>query len=204
MKPLKIIFLIVVVITNSAFTFPSSIGDGYEIGDKAADFELKNVDGKTVSLSDYKDAKGFLVVFTCNTCPYANAYEERIIALDKKYKQKGVPVIAINPNNPSKSPEESFEKMQERAISKGYTFPYLVDKGQNISPLYGAQRTPHCFLLEKTSNGNIVKYIGAIDDNYQDEEAVETAYVANAIDAMLHGEEIQIKNTKAIGCSIKL
>ncbi|MEL4308136.1 thioredoxin family protein [Joostella sp. CR20] len=204
MKPLKLLVLVAVVVLSSAFTIPSLFSEGYKIGDKASDFKLKNIDGKSVSLADYSDAKGFLIVFTCNDCPYAKAYEDRLIQLDKKYKSQGVPVIAINPNNPINQKGETFEKMQERAKEKGFTFPYLVDEGQAISPVFGAQRTPHCYLLEKTSEGNIVKYIGAIDDNYQDENAVETTYVEDAIDAMLAGEEIAIQNTKAIGCSIKL
>lgn len=122
---------------------------GYEVGDMAADFSLKNVDGTMVSLSDFDSAKGFLVIFTCNTCPYAQAYEDRIIALDAKYKPQGVPVIAINPNNPSAKPGDSFAKMKERAAEKGFTFPYLFDEGQKIYPQYGATRTPHVFCWKK-------------------------------------------------------
>ncbi len=188
----------------AAFTTPNSFNEGYQVGDKASDFKLKNVDGKFVSLSDYAEAKGFLVIFTCNSCPYANAYEDRIIELDKKYQKIGVPVVAINPNSPEVQPKDSFENMQKRAKAKDYTFPYLLDENQEVFPMYGAQRTPHCFLLEKTDGGYEVKYIGAIDDNYQDAEAVEVKYVENAIDAMLSGNEIEIKNTKAIGCSIKV
>lgn len=176
---------------------------GYGVGDVATDFSLKNVDGEMVSLSDYDSAKGFLVIFTCNTCPYAVAYEDRIIALDAKYKPQGVPVIAINPNSPSAKPGDSFEKMKERAAEKGFTFPYLFDDGQKIYPQYGATRTPHVFLLEKTAKGNIVKYIGAIDDNYQDASQVEEKFVEKAVDAMLAGKEINPKTTKAIGCGIK-
>ena len=177
--------------------------EGYKVGDMAADFSLKNVDGTMVSLSDFDNAKGFLVIFTCNTCPYAQAYEDRIIALDAKYKSKGVPVIAINPNNPSAKPGDSFAKMKERAAEKGFTFPYLLDEGQNVYPQYGATRTPHVFLLEKTVSGNRVKYIGAIDDNYQDASQVDETFVENAVDAMLAGNEINPKTTKAIGCGIK-
>ncbi|MBO0342772.1 thioredoxin family protein [Flagellimonas profundi] len=177
--------------------------EGYKVGDMAADFSLKNVDGTMVSLSDFNTAKGFLVIFTCNTCPYAQAYEDRIIALDAKYKPKGVPVIAINPNNPSAKPGDSFAKMKERAAEKGFTFPYLLDEGQNVYPQYGATRTPHVFLLEKTVSGNRVKYIGAIDDNYQDASQVDETFVENAVDAMLAGNEINPKTTKAIGCGIK-
>ncbi|QLE01671.1 thioredoxin family protein [Galbibacter sp. BG1] len=204
MKLLKLAILALLVFTTSSFTTPNKLDDGYSVGDKATDFELKNVDGTTVSLADYKDAKGFLVIFTCNSCPYANAYEDRILSLNDKYESKGVPVIAINPNNPKIQPKDSFENMKKRAAEKQYTFPYLFDEKQEVFPAYGAKRTPHCFLLEKTPNGNIVKYIGAIDDNYQDADAVEVKYVENAIDAMLAGQKIDIQNTKAIGCSIKV
>ncbi len=95
---------------------------------KHADFKLKNVDGKMVSLSDYRDAKGFIVIFTCNPCPYAVAYEDRIIDLDKEFKPKGYPVIAVNPNSVAASPEDSFEKMVIRAKEKGFTYPYLFDE----------------------------------------------------------------------------
>lgn len=204
MKILKILLVIVIAGVAAAFALYNPAGaEGYGIGDNATDFELKNVDGKMVSLSDYKDAKGFLVIFTCNHCPYAVAYEDRIIALDAKYKSQGVPVIAINPNNPNVQPQDSFEKMKIRAKEKGFTFPYLLDDGQKIYPQYGASRTPHVFLLQKTEKGNIVKYIGAIDDNYQNADAVETKYVEDAVDAMLKGAKIPIETTKAIGCSIK-
>jgi peroxiredoxin len=177
---------------------------GYEVGDYADDFRLTNVDGKNVSLADYKDAKGFLVIFTCNSCPYAVAYEDRIIALDKKYKAAGVPVIAINPNNPAKQPKDSYELMKKRASEKAFTFPYLFDEGQKVFPKYGATRTPHVFLLENTPKGYLVKYIGAIDDNYQDASEVSAKFVENAVDAMLSGKKIDITSTKAIGCSIKV
>lgn len=177
---------------------------GYKIGDIATDFSLKNIDGKNVSLTDYKDAKGFIVTFTCNHCPYAVAYEDRIIALDKKYKDLGYPVIAINPNNPEKQPQDSFENMIQRAKEKGFTFPYVLDQGQHIYPQYGATKTPHIFVLEKTDKGNVVRYIGAIDDNYQDENAVTNKYVENAVDALLKGENVPVDVTKAIGCTIKV
>ncbi|MFA7445633.1 MAG: thioredoxin family protein [Flavobacteriaceae bacterium] len=177
---------------------------GYKIGDVATDFSLKNIDGKTVSLTDYTEAKGFIVTFTCNHCPYAMAYEDRIIALDKKYRDLGYPVIAINPNNPEKQPEDSFENMTIRAKEKGFAFPYLLDDGQHIFPQYGATKTPHIFVLQKTADGNIVKYIGAVDDNYQDETEVTQKYVEEAVDALLKGEKVPVEVTKAIGCTIKI
>jgi peroxiredoxin len=177
---------------------------GYAVGDMATDFSLKNIDGEMVSLADYDDAKGFIVTFTCNHCPYAVAYEDRIIALDAKYKDQGYPVIAINPNNPELVEEDSFENMKLRAEEKGFTFPYLLDEGQTIYPQYGATKTPHMFVLEKTDAGNRVAYVGAIDDNHEDESAVTKRYVEDAVDALLNGEQPEVTETKAIGCSIKV
>jgi len=174
--------------------------NGYEVGDKAEDFRLKNVDGKMVSLSDYKDAKGFIVIFTCNHCPYAKLYEDRIIALDKKYAPMGYPVIAINPNDPEVQPEDSYDNMVVRSKEKDFTFPYLFDEGQQVYPKFGATRTPHVYLLDKSL---VVRYIGAIDDSPQDADAVETRYVENAISAMKEGKSPDPAVTKAIGCSIK-
>ncbi len=202
MKTLKIAAMFMLVTLMSAFTLVKS-DSGYQVGDIATDFSLKNVNNQKVALADFKDAKGFIVIFTCNHCPYAKAYEDRIIALDKKYKKLGYPVIAINPNNPEVQPADSFELMQERAKEKGFTFPYLFDEGQKIYPQYGATKTPHVYILEKTKAGNVVKYIGAIDDNYSDEAAVKTKYVENAVDALLKKQEVPVKTTKAIGCSIK-
>ena len=177
---------------------------GYEVGDMAEDFELKNVDGSMVSMSDYEDAKGFAVIFTCNHCPYAQAWEQRIIDLHEEYAPKGYSVIAINPNDPKLQPEDSFEKMQERAEDKAYPFPYLFDAEQTVYKKYGATKTPHVFLLDKQENGKLkVTYIGAVDDNYEDPEAVEEKYLASAIDALLAGNKPKPKHTKAIGCSIK-
>jgi peroxiredoxin len=201
MKKFKIAFLVLAAGLITAFTTNNPAG--YEIGSIATDFSLKNVDNKNVSLKDYKDAKGFIVIFTCNHCPYAIAYEDRIIDLDKKYKKLGYPVIAINPNNPEKQKDDSFDKMQVRAKEKGFTFPYLFDDGQKIYPQYGATKTPHVYVLQKTDKGNVVKYIGAIDDNHSDETAVEQKYVQNAVDALLKNQEVKVKTTKAIGCSIK-
>lgn len=204
-KTFQIISAACIVLCISAFTVANkTINEGYKIGDIAENFSLKNIDGKTVSLTDYKKSKGVIVVFTCNTCPFAVAYEDRIIDLDKKYAKKGFPVVAIMPNNTSIKPGDNLEAMQERAASKGFTFPYLIDESQDVFPKYGATKTPHVFLLENTKKGFEVKYIGAIDDNYQDPTAVKTKYVENAVDALLEGKQIEQTETKAIGCSIKV
>ncbi|MCF8378332.1 MAG: thioredoxin family protein [Bacteroidales bacterium] len=183
--------------------FGMSIAGGYQIGDKATDFKLKNIDGKMVSLADYSNAKGFIVIFTCNHCPYAIAYEDRIIELDKKYKKLGYPVIAINPNDPAVQPQDSYDKMKERAEAKRFPFPYLFDEGQKVYPQYGATRTPHVYVLNKAGNELIVEYIGTIDDNYSDESKVKETYLANALDAIIVGNKPDPDFTKAIGCSIK-
>ncbi len=182
---------------------PAESDFGYKIGDAATDFNLKNVNGNMVSMKDFDQAKGFVIIFTCNHCPYSKAYENRIIAIDKKYKNQGYPVIAINPNNPEVNPDDSFENMQIRAREKGFTFPYLIDRDQKIYPQYGATKTPHVFLLQKEQDSNIVKYIGAIDDNYKDAALVKNHFLDNAIKALISGEEIKEKTTVAIGCSIK-
>ncbi|WP_111309691.1 thioredoxin family protein [Confluentibacter sediminis] len=205
MKTIKILSMLTFIIVMSAFTVNKTVMvNGYRVGDVAEDFKLMNVDDKMVSLADYRNAKGFIVTFTCNTCPYAQAYEDRIIELNKKYASLGYPVIAIMPNNPDVQPGDSMKAMKERAKEKGFTFPYLMDKEQKVYPKYGATKTPHVFVLQKTSKGNVVKYIGAIDDNYQDAKAVKTKYVENAVNALLEGKEVPAKETKAIGCTIKV
>ncbi len=176
---------------------------GLKVGDKASDFKLKNIDGKMVSLKDMPQAKGYVVVFTCNNCPYAKAYQDRIIQLDKKYKAKGYPVIAINSNDPELSPEDSYDKMVIRAKEKGYTFPYLFDQTQDVYRAYGAQKTPHTYLIQKEGTDLVVRYIGAIDDNYQDESKISQSYLSSAIDAVIAGKSPEITYTKAIGCGIK-
>jgi peroxiredoxin len=202
MTKMKFLVMLLMVGALSAFKADAPAA-GYKVGDVATDFSLKNVDGKMVSLKDMKTAKGYIVVFTCNHCPYAQAYEDRVVALNAKYKTLGYPVVAINPNNPEKVKDDSFAKMQERAKSKKFSFPYLLDDGGKIFPQYGAIKTPHVYVLQKTPKGNVVKYIGAIDDNYEDASAVKQKYVENAVDALLKGKDVTVKETKAIGCSIK-
>ena len=187
-----------------ATTEEAIVNAGYTIGDEATDFSLIGTDDKTYSLAQYTDAKGFIVIFTCNHCPYAKAYEDRIVALDKKYKDLGYPVIAINPNDASVQPEDSFDLMKVRVQEKGFTFPYLVDEGQKIYPQYGATKTPHVFILQKENGKNIVKYIGAIDNNHENANDVSEKYVEAAVDALLAGNEIAVKETVAIGCTIKV
>ncbi|ABG59242.1 thioredoxin family protein [Cytophaga hutchinsonii] len=193
-----------IISTALLFVFASFVTDGgYAVGDKARDFKLKNIDDKLFSLADKKDAKGFIVVFTCNHCPYAVKYEDRIVALNNKYAKSGYPVVAINPNDATAYPDDNFENMKKRAKSKSFTFPYLVDDTQEIAKAYGATKTPHVFVLKKENADLVVKYIGAIDDNTDDASAVTTKYVEQAVDALLAGKDVTTTSTKAIGCGIK-
>ena len=181
-----------------------SAQNGYDIGALAADFNLENIDCSFVSLSDFSESKGFIVVFTCNTCPYAVAYEDRIEALNKKYAKKGYPVIAIMPNNTEIKPGDSLDAMRKRANKKGFTFPYLIDREQAVFPQYGATKTPHVYVLQKNNEMLIVRYIGAIDDNYKDANKVVLKYVEDAVDALLMNRKVPVSKTRAIGCSIKI
>jgi glutathione peroxidase-family protein len=175
----------------------------YGVGDSVSDFKLKNVDGKYISLADFKDSKGAIIIFDCNTCPYSKAYNERIIALHDKYTRQGYPVIAINSNDPAESPGDSFDEMVRISKEKKYGFPYVYDETQSVAKAFGATNTPHVFVL-KNENGKFnVAYIGAIDDNPRDKNSVSKKYVEDAVDALLAEKPVTTSKTKAIGCGIK-
>lgn len=176
---------------------------GYEVGDRVDDFTLKNVDGQMVSLADYSDQKGVILIFDCNTCPYSKAYNDRIIALHQNYHPKGFPVVTVNANDARMSPGDSFEHMVERAKSRNYTFPYLIDESQQVARAFGATNTPHVFLLSKSGNDFVVAYIGAIDNNPRKADAADKLYVEEAINALLSGQPVPTKKTRAVGCGIK-
>ncbi len=204
----KLILLFSAFLLVAGFTFSnkntsntvSEKSTGYQVGDVATDFNLKNIDDKMVSLESIKGAKGYIVIFTCNSCPVSIAYEDRIIDLHKKYAPMGYPVVAINPNDPDLKPDDSFEEMKVRAAEKEFPFMYLLDEGQKVYPQFGATRTPHVFLLDKNRR---VKYIGAIDDNKDDLSAIKNKYVEVAIAQLEKGEDPNPPFTKAMGCSIK-
>jgi peroxiredoxin len=177
--------------------------NGYQVGDKAADFKLKNVDGKLIALADNKAAKGYIVVFTCNTCPFAQAYEDRIIALNAKYAPLGYPVVAINPNDATNGPEDSYAAMQKMAKDHKYAFPYLQDETQQVAHTYGATRTPHLYVLKRQGADFVVSYVGAIDDNSEDAKLVKTKYLENAMTDIMAGKPAATSTTQAIGCSIR-
>lgn len=178
---------------------------GIEVGDKAPKFDLKGIDGANHTFASIKDGngeapKGYIVVFTCNTCPVAKSNEARLVELHKNYAKKGYPVVAIQPNDPSVKPGDSYETMITYAKEKGFDFPYLFDDGQKLYPQYGATKTPEVFLVDKDLT---VRYHGSIDDSARDEEGVTEKFLENAIEAIEKGEEPKPASTKAIGCSIK-
>jgi len=192
-------FLLFAALMSMSFNLENT-GGGYKIGDTAQDFNLKNVKGKSVSLAGIKNAKGYIVIFTCNHCPYSKAYEQRIIELHQKYAPLGFSVVAINSNDKDVQPADSFDNMKKLAKKKKYPFPYLYDETQEVAKAFGATRTPHVYVLDKD---RVVRYIGAIDDNSEDPEMAKEKYVGSAVDALLKGQDIAVKETKAIGCGIK-
>lgn len=184
------------------FWFNMSQAQGVEVGDVAPKFKLKDISGDMISFKSFENAEGFIVVFTCNHCPYSKLYEDRLIALHNTYEPQGWPVVAINPNDVNQYPSDSYDNMIKRAEEKGFTFRYLYDESQEIAQEYGATRTPHVFLV-KNSKKPTVEYIGAIDNNPKDATAVDHPYLEDAIDAVKNGQRPDPATTKAIGCSIK-
>jgi peroxiredoxin len=190
-------------ILSLALFFAGTPSDkSYDIGDAVNDFTLKNIDGKMVSLSSYAD-KGAIVIFDCNTCPYSKAYRERIKALDAKYASKGYPVIAINPNDPDKSPGDTFEEMVSYGKEHKYKHAYLYDADQTVATAFGATNTPHVFIVKKEDGKFVLNYIGAIDNNTKDGAKADKKYVEEAVDRLLQGKKLETTKTKAIGCTIK-
>ncbi len=200
---MKTIKKIAALLLIAACVAAAPVKNGYEVGDKATDFKLKNVDGKMISMADFRDAKGFIVVFDCNTCPYSRAYNDRIIALARKYAPLKYQLIAINANDPGISSGDSFEDNVKEAKRKNYDFPYLVDQTQDIARTYGATNTPHVFVLAKNGNELTVAYIGTIDDNARNAGNVTHKYVEEAVDALLAGKPVSTTRTRAVGCGIK-
>lgn len=166
------------------------------------DFQLKNIDGKILSLKDFPDAKGFIIVFTSNGCPFAKLYPQRMNEMNLKYMPLGVPLIAINSTDTLQFEENSLTEMVKSAKENNFNFSYLSDAEQLAAKNFGAKKTPHAFVIWKENNGWTIKYNGAIDDNAAHPELVQNKYVENAINELLRGEDVKIKETKSIGCSI--
>ena len=166
------------------------------------DFSLKNVDGKTVSLSDNPNAKGYIIVFTCNHCPFAKLYPKRLNQLNKKYFSLGVPLIAISSTDTIMYAEDCYDKMIAKAKSGKYNFPYLYDSAQSVAKNYNAERTPQAFVIWKENDKWVVKYKGAIDDNGAEPKLVNENYVANAVDELLEGNQVKQPIIGSVGCKI--
>jgi len=171
-----------------------------KIGSDIIPFKLKSTENSEVSPADFSDKKALVVMFTCNHCPYVQAYEERMISLQKEFSSEGVQFIAINANEEVNYPEDSFEHMVTRAKEKGFNFPYLRDESQEIAAAYGAQRTPEVFLFNESQK---LVYTGRIDDNWQDSGSVQVQDLHDAIQATLTGKAIKFSETAPVGCSIK-
>ena len=192
--------LLLTVFALSAITLSAQ---PISVGSIAPDFSLKNIDGSTISLSDYSNEKGVMVIFSCNPCPYVIAYEDRIIDLHNRYASQGYPVVLINPNDAEKQPVDSIDEMRKRSNDKNYPFPYLKDEDQSVYQAYGASKTPEIFLLKNNGDGNYtVVYTGTVDDNYKDASSVNVSYASNAVEALLKGENPDPASTVAIGCTI--
>ena len=173
-----------------------------EPGTKApsVDVKMKGVDGKETSIASAAGPKGTLVIFTCNHCPFVKAWEERTVALGNAVLEQGIGVIAINANDPAVQPEDGYEAMQARARERGIRYPYVVDPDSGVAKAFGATKTPEFFLLDAA--GTVV-YHGALDDNAREPEKVAQTWLEDAIEALLSGKAVDVKQTKALGCSIK-
>ena len=165
-----------------------------------ADQKMMNVDGKEISVADVRGTKGTLVIFTCNACPWAKAWEDRIVALGNEFQKKGIGVIAVNANDPAKAADDGYDQMKARAKDKGFGFPYVVDSTSKVARAYGASRTPEAFLFD--ASGKLV-YHGTIDDNAQEPDKVQSRYLKDALTAVSSGQDVAVKETKALGCGIK-
>ena len=192
----------IVAILAATLFVAADKGPGVEelgLGKPAPDFSLPATDGKTYAFADLAGPKGTLVIFTCNHCPYAIAYQDRIIALTDKYRPLGIGVAAISCNDAKSYPDDSFAKMKERAAEKKFNFPYLYDESQGTALKYGPKVTPHVFLFDSTRT---LVYRGRIDDSAK-EKSVKNRELADALDALLAGKAIPTAATTAFGCSIK-
>jgi len=171
-----------------------------KLGDKAPDFTLPGVDGQTHILHNYADKNTLVIIFSCNHCPYVQAWEDRIINIQSNYASHSVQLIAISANDTTEYPADSFSEMIKRSGEKGFNFPYLYDESQNVAKAYGAERTPEVFVFDNTRK---LAYHGTIDDNYEDPASVKEQYLRDALDAMISNATPSVPETPPIGCTIK-
>ena len=188
--------LVVMLISASGFSF----GQGYKVNDVVTDFKLMNIDSTWFSLSQFDDQRGIIIIFTSNNCKYAEPYEDRIIALNEKFASQKFPLVAINSNA---SKQDNIVKMKEKATTKGFKFPYLLDKDQAVCNQFGVQFLPTAFVLMKGSLGWTIVYMGAIDDNLEDPNAVKINYVDAAVTSLIAYMKPETKSTPVTGCEVK-
>ncbi len=171
-----------------------------KLGEKAIDFSLKGVDGKVYSLASFAEAKALVVIFSCNHCPYVQAYEDRIIEIARDYRNRKVNLVAINSNDSVSYPDDSLEEMIQRSKMKGFNFPYLHDETQKTARAYAATHTPHLFVFDSQKS---LAYTGKIDDNWENPARVQKRYLRDALEDLLEGKLVRLPETHAIGCTIK-
>ena len=171
-----------------------------KIGDPAPNFHLKGVDGQFYSLESFQEFPILVLIISCNHCPYVKAYEDRMVAIQRDYLDRGVRLVAINPNNEITHPEDSFENMVIRAREKGFNFPYLRDEAQDVPKILGARFTPEVYVYDRDRR---LRYHGGIDDNYADPNAVTRHWLREALDALLEGRPVPQEETPVVGCTIK-
>lgn len=171
-----------------------------ELGSPAPDFSLKGTDGKVHSLASFKAATALAVIFSCNHCPYVQAYEGRFVQLQKDLGPEGFQLVAINANDSDQYAEDGFEAMVARAQAQGFNFPYLRDETQEVAKAYGAVRTPHVFLFNAERK---LAYVGRIDDSWDKPEKVTRHELADAVRDLLAGRKVAVPETFAVGCTIK-
>ena len=170
------------------------------LGSALIPFSLPGTDGKTYSDASFKDARVLVVIFTCNHCPYAKAVEDRLVAIQRDYRDKGVALVAINPNDATKYPEDGFDAMKVRATEKSFNFPYLRDETQAIARAYDAACTPDLFVFDESRH---LVYNGRIDDNWKEPENVTKHELRELLDATLAGTQVDFEHVPSMGCSIK-
>jgi peroxiredoxin len=196
MRSAGMAFLLLLSVLSAAEAGTVSLGSPAPM----SDVKMENVDGRRISIADVSGEKGTLVLFTCNACPWVKAWEERIVEIGNRFSGLGIGVIAINSNDPARVAEDSFEVMQQRARERGMKFPYVVDDTSGVARAFGATRTPEAFLFD--AGGKLV-YHGAIDDNAKEAGSVKRRFLQEALEAVTAGDEVPLKETKALGCSIK-
>ncbi len=180
--------------------FKVRAGGKLDIGDEAPPFALPGIDGRTFDPAAFRTKPVLVIVFSCNHCPYVQAYEDRLIEIQRDYGGRGVQLVAINSNDDEQYPEDSLPEMVKRADEKHFNFPYLRDASQEVAKAYGATHTPQLFVFDRARR---LRYTGKIDDNWQHPAAVTRRYLREALDAILEGQPPAEPSTFAIGCTIK-